>query len=189
MFAEALLALRRRCDAPDILHLLSAVFRLHGFVVERMSVPAALLSLGRPKQNLRGVRETAAAEIRWRRRLFPHDIVQYPVANLLHCKTDAQIDVQRAAYPNGPVRFENAVAGGQPRAIEFMVQVDAAASVPVALVDLDHAAGDAGDPVVRQQIGGIRPDTIDAARRYLFHEFEAVAPIQRRRVLSGPTQR
>ena len=100
------------------------------------------------------MREATTAKIRRGCRLFPHDVVQYPEPDLLHRHADAQVNVKRAADPNRSARFENPMAGGKPCTVELVIEIYAPASVPLTLVDLDHAAGDASDSVVGEQIRG-----------------------------------
>ncbi|HEV2315735.1 MAG TPA: hypothetical protein VGR94_10545 [Candidatus Acidoferrales bacterium] len=60
--------------------------------------------------------------------------------------------------PDGAVGFQNALAGGEPGAIEFMIFDGAARAVPCAFVDADHFAGVAGDAAVGEEIRRVGED-------------------------------
>ncbi len=166
---------RRSVEAPHVLHLFPTVLLLHHVVVKLVSILPALPGFGGPEQNLCRVREAPAAEIRGRRGLLPNDVIEDAEAQLLHRHADTQVDVQRAADPNRTGRLEDPVAGGKPRTIEFVVEVNASATVPFALVDLHHLASDAGNTVVGEKVRRVGPDAIDAVGRQLRHEFQRVA--------------
>jgi 5'-3' exonuclease len=53
-----------------------------------------------------------------------------------------------------------------PLPIELVIQIDAATLIPLALVDLDHLSGDAGDAIVGEVVWGIGPDAIDRILRH-----------------------
>ena len=83
--------------------------------------------------------------------------------------------VAGAADPNCSVGLEDALAGGEPSAVEFMVCVGAARAVPIAFVDADHAAGVAGDSVVGKKIGRVGENQVHASFGNFCEDFEAVA--------------
>ena len=84
-------------------------------------------------------------------------------------------DVGGAGDPEGAVGLEDALAGGEPGAVEFMVGVGAAGFVPFAFVDADHASGVAGDAAVGEEIGRVGEDEVDGGVGDLGEDFEAVA--------------
>ena len=83
--------------------------------------------------------------------------------------------VAGAADPNRSVGLEDALAGGEPRAVEFMVCVSAARTVPIAFVDADHAAGVACDAVVGEKIRRVGENHVHAGFGNFCQDFEAVA--------------
>src|ERR1700728_255839 len=83
--------------------------------------------------------------------------------------------VAGAADPNCSVGFETALAGGEPCAIEVMVGVGAAGTVPIAFVDADHASRVAGDSVVGEEIGRVGENQVHAFFGNFCQDFEAVA--------------
>jgi len=102
-----------------------------------------------------------AAEIWGWCRLFPDDIVQNPKIFLHEGHADAGVNVARARNPDCPGGFENPAAGANPLTVEFVIEFDAPAAIPLALIDLDHLARDAGDSVIGQVVGGIGPNAIN----------------------------
>jgi hypothetical protein len=86
--------------------------------------------------------------------------------------------VDGIADPEGAVRFENALAGGEPGAIEMVVGVGAAGFVPFAFVDADHAPGVAGDASIGEEVGRIGEDEVDGGFRDEGEEFEAIALVE-----------
>ena len=83
--------------------------------------------------------------------------------------------VAGAADPNRSVGLEDALAGGEPCAVEFVVCVGAARTVPIAFVDADHAAGVAGDSVVGEKIRRVGENQVHAGFGNFCEDFEAVA--------------
>ena len=128
-----------------------------------------------PDDRLGGVGEIAAGEIRRRIGLDPGDVVQELEFELLHGEADGMDDVAGAADPDGAIGLEDALAGGEPGAIEFMVRVGAAGTVPFAFVDADHAAGVAGDAVVGEEVRRIGEDEVDGIGRERGENVEAIA--------------
>ncbi len=119
-----------RQDCPDAFHLLAAIHLLHQFVIEFVT---ALFALGGPDNRLRGVGEVAAGEI-WRRiGLDPGNVVEQLEAELLHGEAHGMNDVAGAADPDGAVGFEDALAGGEPGAVEFVIFSPRPASGPIRL--------------------------------------------------------
>src|SRR5258707_15611910 len=57
-----------------------------------------------------------------------------------------------AGDPDGAVGFQDALRGGEPGAIEFVIAVGSARFVPIAFVYGDHFAGVAGDAAVGEEI-------------------------------------
>jgi len=84
-------------------------------------------------------------------------------------------DVGGAGNPEGAVGFEDALAGGEPGAVEFVIGAGAAGFVPFALVDADHAAGVAGDAAVGEEVGRVGEDEVDGIVGDFFENFKAVA--------------
>ncbi len=85
-------------------------------------------------------------------------VVEQLETELLHGEADGMNDVAGAADPNGAVGFEDALAGGEPGAIEFMIFSGTAGAVPRAFVDADHFAGVAGDAAVGEEVGRVGED-------------------------------
>jgi len=83
--------------------------------------------------------------------------------------------VAGAADPDGAVGLEDALAGGEPEAVEFMVGVSAAGAVPFAFVDAGHAAGVAGDAVVGEEVGRVGKDEVDGIFGQGGEDAEAIA--------------
>ena len=83
--------------------------------------------------------------------------------------------VAGAADPNRSVGLEDALAGSEPCAVEFVVCVGAARTVPIAFVDADHAAGVAGDSVVREKVGRVSENQVHAGFGNFCEDFEAIA--------------
>lgn len=159
-------------DGPDALHLLATSHLAHQVVVELM---ATLLIFCGPDDCFGGVGEIAAGEIGRRVGLDPGDVVQEFEIKLLHGEADGMDYVAGAADPNGSVGLEDALAGGEPEAVEFMVCVGAARTVPIAFVDADHAPGVAGDPVVGEKIRRVGENQVHAFFGNFCEDFEAVA--------------
>jgi len=121
------------------------------------------------------VGEIAAGEIGRRVGLDPGDVVQEFEIKLLHGEADGMDYVACAADPNRSVGFEDALTGGEPCAVEFMVGVGAARTVPIAFVDADHAAGVAGDAVVGEEVGRVGEDEVDGIFWQGGEDIEAIA--------------
>ena len=96
-------------------------------------------------------------------------------SELLHGEADGMDDVAGAADPDGAVGLEDALAGGEPGAVEFVVGVGAARTVPIAFIDADHASGVAGDSVVGKEVGRVGEDEVDSVFGDGGEDFEAVA--------------
>ena len=64
-----------------------------------------------------------------------------------------------------PLGFEEALRGGEPGAVEFVIGVRAFGFVPIAFVDGDHFAGVAGDAAVGEEVGRVGEDEVDGGRR------------------------
>jgi len=172
MLAEKFFFAAGREEFPNAFHLLAAIGFLHQLVVEGV---AALFVFGGPDNCFGGVGEIAAGEIgRWVG-LDPGNVVQKFEIELLHGEADGMDYVAGAADPNRSVGFEDALAGGEPCAIEFVVGVGAARTVPIAFVDADHAAGVAGDAVVGEKIGRVGENQVHAGFGNFCEDFEAVA--------------
>ena len=164
-----------RADFPDGLHLLAAIGFLHELVVEGV---AGLFVLGGPDDGFGGVGEIAAREIgRWVG-LDPGNVVEELEAELLHGEADGMDDVGGAGDPDGAVGLEDALASGEPGAVEFVIGVGAAGLVPFAFVDADHAAGVAGDSAVGEEVGRVGEDEVDGGFGDLGEEVEAVALVK-----------
>src|SRR5258708_21654059 len=103
---------------------------------------------GGADEGLRGVGEVAAGKIGRRVGVDRGKVVEELEAELLHGEADGMDDGGGAGNPDGAVGLEDALAGGEPSAIEIMIGVWAAGFVPFAFVDADHFAGVAGDAAV-----------------------------------------
>ena len=88
-----------------------------------------------------------------------------------------------AGNPDGAVGLEDALAGGEPGAVEFVIGIGAAGFVPVAFVDADHAAGVAGDAAVGEEVGRVGEDEVDGGFGDLGEEVEAVSLVDAEVVL------
>ena len=161
-----------RTDFPDGFHLLAAVVLLHQLVVEGV---ARFGVFGGPDDGFGRVGEITAGEIRRGIGLDPGNVVEELEAELLHGEADGMDDVGGAGDPEGAVGLEDALAGGEPGAVEFMIGARAAGFVPFAFVDADHASGVAGDAAVGEEIGRVGEDEVDGIVGDLGEDFEAVA--------------
>src|SRR5882724_11418093 len=86
-------------------------------------------------------------------------------------------DVGGAGDPDGAVGLEDALRGGEPGAVEFVIGVWAAGFVPIAFVDRDHFAGVAGDAAVGEEVGRVGEDEVDGGFGDFGEEVEAVAVV------------
>jgi len=155
MLAEALFLGGGRQDFPDGFHLAAGIHLLHQFVIEFV---AGLFVARGPDDGFGGMSEVAAREIGRRIGLDPGNVVEQLEAELLHGEADGMNDVAGAADPNGAVGLEDALAGGEPGAIEFVIFCSAAGAVPCAFVDADHFAGVAGDAAVGEEVRRVGED-------------------------------
>jgi hypothetical protein len=80
MFPEVFFGATGGCEPPNRFHLLPAGDFSHPLVIEAMF---ALLVLRRPQHGLGAMGEAAAAQVRWRVRFFPRDVVENLEAKLL----------------------------------------------------------------------------------------------------------
>ncbi len=161
-----------RTDFPDGFHLLAAIDFLHELVVEGV----ARFGIFRgPDESFGRVGEIAAGKIGRRIGLDPGNVVEELEAELLHGEADGMNDVGRAGDPEGAVGFEDALAGGEPGAVEFVIGAGAAGFVPFAFVDADHASGVARDAAVGEEVGRVGEDEVDGGFGNLSEDFEAVA--------------
>ena len=172
MLAEEFFFAAGREDFPDAFHLFAVVGFLHELVVEGV---AALFVFGGPDNCFGGVGEIAAGKIGRRVGLDPGNIVEEFEFELLHGEADGMDYVAGAADPNRSVGFEDALAGCEPCAVEFMVGVGAARTVPIAFVDADHASGVAGDSVVGEEVGWVGENQVHAGFGDFCQDFQAVA--------------
>lgn len=144
-------------------------------------MPGLLVFRG-PENRLGGVGEVAAGEVGRRVGLFPRDVVEDFEAELLHGEADGEDDVVRAGDPDRAVGLEDALAAGEPFAVEVVVLVRALGFVPVALVHLHHFAGVAGDAAIGEKIGRVGKDAVEAAfgifGGYGVEQLEAVAVVE-----------
>jgi len=175
MFAEALFPGFGRLDFPDGFHLFVAVEFFHEFVVEGV---ARFFVAGGPDDGFGGVGEIAAREIGRRVGLDPGNVVEEFEAELLHGEADGVDDVGGAGDPEGAVGFEDALAGGEPGAVEVVIGVRAAGFVPIAFVDGDHFAGMASDAAVGEEIGRVGEDKVDGGLGEEGEEFEGIALVK-----------
>ena len=172
MLAEKFFFAGGRENLPDAFHLLAVIGFFHQLIVEGV---AALFVFGGPNNCFGGVSEIAAGEIGRRVGLDPGDVVQKLEIKLLHGESDGVDYVTGAADPNRSVGLEDALAGGEPCAVEFVVGVGAARTVPIAFVDADHTAGVAGDSVVGEEIRRVGENQVHAGFGNFCQDFEAVA--------------
>ena len=174
---------------PHRLHLFSRD-AAHFLVIEHVF---AFLVFRGPQDGLRRVREVTATQVRGRIRLFPGDVVQNLVAELLQGVADAENDVVRAGHPNRAVRLEHALTPSQPFGVELVVQFRSARDVPIPFIHLDHLARVAGDAAIgpafaqklrpgRQEIRRIGKDGVEPALGIFggdgVEQFEAVAVVK-----------
>src|SRR5580704_18561173 len=87
-------------------------------------------------------------------------------------------DVRSAGNPDGAVGFEDALAGGEPGGVEFVIGGWALGFVPIAFMDGDHFAGVAGDAAVGEEIGRVGEDEVDGGFGDGGKDFEAVALVE-----------
>ncbi len=172
MLAEFFLPGFGRADFPDGFHLLAAIGFLHELVMEGV---AGFGVFGGPDEGFGGVGEVAAGKSGRRIGLDPGNVVEKLEAELLHGEADGMDDVRGAGNPDPAVGFEDALAGGEPGAVEIMVGVRAAGFVPFAFIDADHFAGVAGDAAVGEEVGRVGEDEVDGRFGDEGEEAEAVA--------------
>ena len=175
MLAEFLFPFFSGPDFPDGFHLLATVGLLHELVVEGV---AGFFVASGPDDGFGGVGEIAARKIGRRVGLDPGNVVEEFEAELLHGKADGMDDAGGAADPDGAVGFENALAGSEPGAIEFVIDFGAFGFVPGAFVDADHASGVAGDAAVGEEVGRIGEDEVDGGFGDGGEDFEAIALVE-----------
>ena len=159
-------------DGPDALHLLATSHLAHQVVVELV---ATLLIFCGPDDCFGGVGEIAAGQIGRGVGLDPGDVVEELEFELLHGEADGMDYVAGAADPNRSVGLEDALAGCKPCAVEFVIGVGAARTVPIAFVDADHASGVAGDSVVGEEIRRVGENQVHAFFGDFCQDFQAVA--------------
>ncbi len=159
-------------DFPDGFHLLAAIGFLHELVMEGV---AGFGVFGGPDDGFGGVGEVAAGKIGRRIGLDPGNVVEKLEAELLHGEADGMDDVGSAGNPDPAVGFEDALAGGEPGAVEIMIGIRTAGFVPFAFIDADHFAGVAGDAAVGEEVRRVGEDEVDGGFGDLSEDFEAVA--------------
>jgi hypothetical protein len=93
-------------------------------------------------------------------------------------EADGMDDVGGAGDPDGAVGFQDALGGGEPAAVEFMVGVRAAGFVPIAFVDGDHLAGVTGDAAVGEEVGRVGEDEVDGGGGDGGEDVEAIAVVE-----------
>ena len=172
VLAEALFHGFGRADvSPNALHLFAAGFLAHGLIVEFV---LALEVPGRPDDGFGGVGEVTAGKIGRRIGFDPGNVIEQLEAELLHGEADGMDHVAGAADPNGSIGLEDALAGFEPQAIEFVIGVGAARAVPGTFVDADHASGVAGDAAVGKEVGRIGEDEVHARGGKRGEDFQAI---------------
>ena len=134
-------------DLPDGFHLFAAGDFFHVLVVEFV---AGLFIARGPDDGFGGVSEIAAGEVGRRIGLNPGDVVEELEAELLHGEADGMDDVGGTADPDGAVGLEDALAGSEPGAIEFVIDFGGFGFVPSAFVNADHAAWQVMPPLERK---------------------------------------
>jgi len=175
MLAEALFPGFGRLDFPDGFHLFAAIGFLHELVVEGV---AGFFVAGGPDDGFGGMGEIAAGEVGRRVRLDPRNIVEELEAELLHGEADGVDDVGGAGDPEGAVGLEDALAGGEPGAVELVIGFGALGFVPGAFVDGDHSPCVAGDAAVGEEVGRVGEDEVDGGFGEESEEFEGVALVE-----------
>ena len=118
VLAVALFGFVWREDGPDGFHLFAAGNFFHVLVIEFV---AGLFIARGPDDGFGGVGEIAAGKIGRRIGFLPGDVVEDLEAELLHGEADGMDDVAGAADPDGAVGFEDALAGGEPGAVEVVI--------------------------------------------------------------------
>lgn len=175
VLAEFFLPGLGRLDFPDRFHLFAAIDFLHELVVEGV---ARLFVFGGPDDGFGGVGEIAAGEIGRRIGLDPGNVIEKFEAEMLHGESDGVDDVRGAGNPDGAVGLEDALAGGEPGAIEFMVGVSSFGFVPITFVDGDHFSGVAGDSAVGEEMRRVGEDEVEGVVGDVFEDFEAIAVVE-----------
>ena len=83
--------------------------------------------------------------------------------------------VASSADPDAAVGFEDALAGLQPFAIEFVICFGALRFVPRAFIDADHFSGVASDASVGKEIGWVGEDEVNGFGGHGVENFAAIA--------------
>ena len=69
------------------------------------------------------------------------------------------------------------LAGGEPGAVELVIDVGAARVVPGALIYTDHPAVLAGDAAIRKEVGRVGEDQVHGIGWKRRHDFQAIGLI------------
>ena len=93
----------------------------------------------RPDQRFMRVGEAAAAEVRHRVGLAPHDVVQDPEAQVLQDGADAEDVVIGTDHPQGTRGLQDAAAFRKPALGEAVIGLEAFELVPVVVNRVDLA--------------------------------------------------
>ena len=186
VLAVALFGLAGGHDGPQGLHLLAAVLLFHQLIVERV---AAFGVLGGPQNCLGGVGEVAAGEVRRGVDLEPGDVVEYLVVQRLQGVADAVDVVRRAGDPERAVRAQQAAALVEPEDVEVVVGGDALRLVPAAFVHAHHAAIDAGDAAVGEEVRRVGKNHVHGLGRHPAQEVQRVGLIEPQTVIGRGIKR
>ncbi len=94
----------------------------------------------RPDQRFVRIGETRAAKVRHRIGLAPDDVVQDPVAQILHRHADPEDVMVAADHPQGAGRLQHPARLGQPIVGEAVVGREAGKTIPFVGHGIDMAA-------------------------------------------------
>lgn len=111
-------------------------------------------------------------------RFLPDDVIEQPEAVFQQGHSHARVEMQGAGYPDGAGRLEHPLARSNPIVVELVVDFEALAPVPLALVYTHHPPCHTGDAVVGQLVGWISPDAVDRLRRDCGENFQRIAKVE-----------
>ena len=147
---------------------------LHHLVVERVALGVG--AAGGPDHRLVGVGEAAAAEIRHRIGLAPHDVVEDPEAEVLENRPDAKDVVIGADDNEGGVRLHQPPRCAEPAPREGVVFGEVGELVPSIVDRVDEALIRPGESALELQVvRRIGEDKVHRRRRKPVHLRDAVA--------------
>lgn len=135
-------------ELPNRLHLFSAVFQFHCFIVEFVARSSSLLRFASPINDLCGMCECAASKVGWRIRLEPNNVVENSKPVLEQRHSNAWMHMKSSGDPNGPSWLQNSETLFSPCQVELKVPFNSSAAVPVAFVYWNHLSSYACNAVV-----------------------------------------